>query len=76
MSALKTNTFYSLKVNQYYLSLIKEAEEMCQHSSLTALSFSLHQTFTNRVEKSQRNVFNMPYRAFVIFTYVFVSLFD
>lgn len=75
MSALKTNTFYSPKVNQYYLSLIKEAEEMCQHCSLTALSFSLLKTFTNRIGKSHRNAFKMHYDASVIFTYVCVCFF-
>lgn len=48
MSALKTNTFYSLKVNQYYLSLIKEARQTCRHWSLTALSFAPFVLFANK----------------------------
>lgn len=49
---------------------------MCQHSSLTALSFSPLKTFTNRIEKSHRSVFKMHYSAFVIFfTYVCVCFF-
>lgn len=75
MSALKTNTFYSLKVNQYYLSLIKEAAEMCKHGSLTALSFSPLPIFPNQIEKVSQECFQNTlciciYAA--IFTYAFV----
>ena len=48
---------------------------MCQRGRLTALSFSLLKTFTNRIENSHRSVFKMYCRAFVIFTYVCVCFF-
>lgn len=51
MSALKTNTFYSLKVNQYYLSLIKEAWQTWRHRSLTALSCAPFKLFANKGPK-------------------------